>query len=66
MPRVVAGAASGTTKRLATMPISESWLKNASITGVTASWAPALTASDRASHTGQPQVESRSASGGPR
>ena len=44
MPRVVAGAASGTTKRLATMPISESWLKNASMMGVTASWAPTLTA----------------------
>jgi hypothetical protein len=66
MPRVVAGAASGTTKRLATTPMSESWLKKATMIGVTASWAPTLTANDRASHTGHPHVDSHSASGGPR
>ena len=49
MPSVVPAAASGTTTRLAAMPTSESWLKWASMTGVTAAWAPTLTATAVAS-----------------
>ena len=35
------------------MPTSESWLKWASMTGVTAAWAPTLTATAVASQAGQ-------------
>ena len=59
MPSVVPTAASGTTTRLAATPTSESWLKWASMTGVTAAWAPRLTAAAVASQPGQPHPESQ-------
>ncbi len=58
MPSVVATAASGTTARFATTPISDSWLKWAAISGVTAAWAPTLTATPAASQRGQPRASS--------
>ncbi len=66
MPSVVATAASGTTARLATTPISESWLKCAAMSGVTAACAPRLTAAAPASQGGQPRTVRRSVSHGVR
>ncbi len=56
MPSVVATAASGTTARLATTPISESWLKWATMSGVTTACAPRLTAIAAASQGGAPRA----------
>ena len=65
-PSDVPPAASGTTSRFAATPASESWLKCASITGVTAACAPALTAMACASERGHPQAASRSVAAGAR
>ena len=59
MPSVVPAAASGTTTRFAAMPTSESWLKWASMTGVTAAWAATLTDTAVASQPGQPRPSSQ-------
>jgi len=53
IPSVVAGPARGTTRRLAATPMSESWLKWASMMGVTGSWAARLTATAAANQCGQ-------------
>ena len=55
IPSVVVGPASGTTRRLAATPMRESWLKWASMIGVTGSWAARLTATAAASQCGQPR-----------
>ena len=57
---MVAAPASGTTRRFATTPTSESWLKWAAMIGVTAHWAVRLTAMGTASHGGQPWASSAS------